>query len=107
MSFIDIINSKFEELIIDNFQDDFTKIKDITNIESEIISLFKKNNYNKDFDDNVEQIFSSIIAKYIEHEDIFNNLIIDIKKEYNIYLNNLEKKHMELIKTRTYLIDTQ
>lgn len=107
MSFIDIINSKFEELIIDNFQDDFTKIKDITNIESEFISLFKKNNYNKDFDDNVEQIFSSIIAKYIEHEDIFNNLIIDIKKEYNIYLNNLEKKHMELIKTRTYLIDTQ
>ena len=107
MSFIDIINSKFEELIIDNFQDDFTKIKDITNIESEFISLFKKNNYNKDFDDNVEQIFSSIIAKYIEHEDIFNNLIIDIKKEYNIYLANLEKKHMELIKTKTYLIDTQ
>ena len=107
MSFIDIINSKFEELIIDNFQDDFTKIKDITNIESEIISLFKKNNYNKDFDDNVEQIFSSIISKYIEHEDIFNNLVNDIKKEYNIYLNNLEKKHMELIKTKTYLIDTQ
>jgi VIT1/CCC1 family predicted Fe2+/Mn2+ transporter len=69
--------------------------------------LFKKNNYNKDFDDNVEQIFSSIIAKYIEHEDIFNNLVNDIKKEYNIYLNNLEKKHMELIKTKTYLIDTQ
>ena len=107
MSFIDIINSNFEELIIDKFQDDFTKMKDITNVESEIISLFNKKNYNKDFDDNVEQIFSSIIAKYIEHEDIFNNLIIDIKKEYNIYLNNLEKKHMELIKTRTYLIDTQ
>ena len=107
MSFIDIINSKFEELIIDNFQDDFTKIKDITNIESEFISLFKKNNFNKDFDDNVEQIFSSIISKYIEHEDIFNNLVNDIKKEYNIYLNNLEKKHMELIKTKTYLIDTQ
>ena len=69
--------------------------------------MFKKNNYNKDFDDNVEQIFSSIISKYIEHEDIFNNLVNDIKKEYNIYLNNLEKKHMELIKTKTYLIDTQ
>ena len=69
--------------------------------------MFKKNNYNKDFDDNVEQIFSSIIAKYIEHEDIFNNLVNNIKKEYNIYLNNLEKKHMELIKTKTYLIDTQ
>jgi hypothetical protein len=107
MSFIDIINNKFEELIIDKFQDDFTKITDITYIESEIISLFKKNNFNKDFDDNVEQIFSSIIAKYIEHEDIFNNLIIDIKKEYNIYLAKLEKKHMELIKTKTYLIDTQ
>jgi len=107
MSFIDIINSKFEELIDNNFHNDFTKITDITYIESDIISLFKKNNYNKDFDDNVEQIFSSIIAKYIEHEDIFNNLVNDIKKEYNIYLNNLEKKHMELIKTKTYLIDTQ
>ena len=107
MSFIDIINSKFEELIDNNFHNDFTKITDITYIESEIISLFKKNNYNKDFDDNVEQIFSSIISKYIEHEDIFNNLVNDIKKEYNIYLNNLEKKHMELIKTRTYLIDIQ
>jgi len=107
MSFIDIINSKFEELIDNNFHNDFTKITDITYIESEIISLFKKNNYNKDFDDNVEQIFSSIISKYIEHEDIFNNLVNDIKKEYNIYLNNLEKKHMELIKTKTYLIDTQ
>ena len=107
MSFIDIINSNFEELIIDKFQDDFTKMKDITNVESEIISLFNKKNYNKDFDDNVEKIFSSIIAKYIEHEDIFNNLIIDIKKEYNIYLAKLEKKHMELIKTKTYLIDTQ
>ena len=95
MSFIDIINSKFEELIDNNFHNDFTKITDITYIESEIISLFKKNNYNKDFDDNVEQIFSSIISKYIEHEDIFNNLVNDIKKEYNIYLNNLEKKHME------------
>ena len=89
MSFIDIINSKFEELIDNNFHNDFTKITDITYIESEIISLFKKNNYNKDFDDNVEQIFSSIISKYIEHEDIFNNLVNDIKKEYNIYLNNL------------------
>ena len=107
MSFIDIINSKFEELIDNNFHNDFTKITDITYIESDIISLFKKNNYNKDFDDNVEQIFSSIIAKYIEHEDIFNNLVNDIKKEYNIYLNNLEKKHMELIKTKTYLIDKQ
>lgn len=107
MSFIDIINSKFEELIDNNFHNDFTKITDITYIESDIISLFKKNNYNKDFDDNVEQIFSSIIAKYIEHEDIFNNLVNNIKKEYNIYLNNLEKKHMELIKTKTYLIDTQ
>jgi hypothetical protein len=107
MSFIDIINSNFEELIDNNFHNDFTKITDITYIESDIISLFKKNNYNKDFDDNVEQIFSSIIAKYIEHEDIFNNLVNDIKKEYNIYLNNLEKKHMELIKTKTYLIDTQ
>jgi len=107
MSFIDIINSKFEELIDNNFHNDFTKITDITYIESDIISLFKKNTYNKDFDDNVEQIFSSIIAKYIEHEDIFNNLVNDIKKEYNIYLNNLEKKHMELIKTKTYLIDTQ
>ena len=107
MSFIDIINSKFEELIDNNFHNDFTKITDITYIESEFISLFKKNNYNKDFDDNVEQIFSSIISKYIEHEDIFNNLVNDIKKEYNIYLNNLEKKHMELIKTKTYLIDTQ
>jgi|TARA_B110001450_G_scaffold246638_1_gene260875 hypothetical protein len=107
MSFIDIINSKFEELIDNNFHNDFTKITDITYIESEIISLFKKNNFNKDFDDNVEQIFSSIISKYIEHEDIFNNLVNDIKKEYNIYLNNLEKKHMELIKTKTYLIDTQ
>ena len=107
MSFIDIINSKFEELIDNNFHNDFTKITDITYIESEIISLFKKNNFNKDFDDNVEQIFSSIITKYIEHEDIFNNLIIDIKKEYNIYLAKLEKKHMELIKTKTYLIDTQ
>ena len=107
MSFIDIINSKFEELIDNNFHNDFTKITDITYIESEIISLFKKNNFNKDFDDNVEQIFSSIISKYIEHEDIFNNLVNDIKKEYNIYLNNMEKKHMELIKTKTYLIDTQ
>ena len=107
MSFIDIINSKFEELIDNNFHNDFTKITNITYIESDIISLFKKNNYNKDFDDNVEQIFSSIIAKYIEHEDIFNNLVNNIKKEYNIYLNNLEKKHMELIKTKTYLIDTQ
>ena len=107
MSFIDIINSKFEELIDNNFHNDFTKITDITYIESDIISLFKKNNYNKDFDDNVEQIFSSIIAKYIEHEDIFNNLVNNIKKEYNIYLKKLEKKHMELIKTKTYLIDTQ
>ena len=107
MSFIDIINNKFEEIINDNFHNDFTKITDITYIESEIISLFKKNNYNKDFDDNVEQIFSSIISKYIEHKDCFNNLVNDIKKEYNIYLNNLEKKHMELIKTKTYLIDTQ
>lgn len=107
MSFIDIINSKFEELIDNNFHNDFTKITDITYIESEIISLFKKNNYNKDFDDNVEQIFSSIISTYIEHTDCFNNLVNDIKKEYNIYLNNLEKKHMELIKTKTYLIDTQ
>jgi len=88
MSFIDIINSKFEELIDNNFHNDFTKITDITYIESEIISLFKKNNFNKDFDDNVEQIFSSIISKYIEHEDIFNNLVNDIKKEYNIYINN-------------------
>lgn len=107
MSFIDIINSKFEELIDNNFHNDFTKITDITYIESEIISLFKKNSFNKDFDNNVEQIFSSIIAKYIEHKDCFNNLVNDIKKEYNIYLNNLEKKHMELIKTKTYLIDTQ
>tara|TARA_B110000444_G_scaffold52739_1_gene48656 strand:- start:622 stop:945 length:324 start_codon:yes stop_codon:yes gene_type:complete len=107
MSFIDIINNKFEEIINDNFHNDFTKITDITYIESEIISLFKKNNFNKDFDDNVEQTFSNIIAKYIEHKDCFNNLVNDIKKEYNIYLNNLEKKHMELIKTKTYLIDTQ
>jgi hypothetical protein len=107
MSFIDIINSKFEKLINHNFHNDFAKITNITYIESEIISLFKKNNYNKHFDDDVEQIFSSIQAKYIEHENCFNNLVNDIKKEYNIYLNNLEKKHMELIKTKTYLIDTQ
>jgi len=107
MSFIDIINNIFEEIINYNFHNDFTKIKDITHIESEIISLFKKKSYNNEFDDNVEQIFSGIIAKYIEYKDNLNNLVNDIKKEYNIYLNNLEKKHLELIKTNKYLIDTQ
>jgi len=107
MSFIDIINNKFEVIINDNFNNDQDAIKNLTYIESDIISLVKEKKYNSMFNDNIDNIFSNYKDIYIDNKYDINKLISDIKHEYNIYLNNLEKQHFELIKTKTYKIDIQ
>lgn len=104
MSIIDIINNLFEYTITKNFYNNQNIINELTYIESDIITLIKNKKFNNEFNDNIDYIFLKIIDK---NNDIFSELITEIKKEYNIYLNNLEKKHMELIKTTTYKIDTQ
>lgn len=107
MSFTDIINNKFEVIINDNFNNDQDAIKTLTYIESDIISLIKEKKYNNLFNDNIDNIFSNYKNIYIGNKYDINKLISDIKYEYNVYLNNLEKKHFELIKTKTYKIDIQ
>lgn len=107
MSFIDIINNKFEDIINDNFNSNHDAIKKLTYIESDIISLIKEKKYNNMFNDNIDNIFQDFKSNYIDYKSVIDGLIIEIKQEYNVYLNNLEKQHMELIKTQTYTIDTQ
>jgi len=107
MSFIDIINNKFEDIINDNFNSNQDAIKKLTYIESDIISLIKKNKYNNMFNDNIDNIFQDFKSIFIYYKCAIDRLIVEIKQEYNVYLNNLEKQHIELIKTRTYIIDTQ
>jgi hypothetical protein len=107
MSFIDIINNKFEDIINDNFNCNHNAIERLTYIESDIISLVKEKKYNNMFNDNIDNIFQDFKSNYINYKSVIDCLIIEIKQEYNVYLNNLEKQHMELIKTKTYIIDTQ
>jgi hypothetical protein len=107
MSFIDIINNKFEDIINDNFNSNQDAIKKLTYIESDIISLIKEKKYNNMFNENIDNIFQDFKSNYIDYKNVIDGLIIEIKQEYNVYLNNLEKQHMELIKTHTYIIDTQ
>jgi hypothetical protein len=107
MSFIDIINNKFEDIINDNFNCNHNAIERLTYIESDIISLVKEKKYNNMFNDNIDNIFQDFKSNYINYKSVIDGLIIEIKQEYNVYLNNLEKQHMELIKTKTYIIDTQ
>lgn len=108
MSFIDIINNKFEDIINDNFNSNQDAIKRLTYIESDIISLIKEKKYNNMFNDNIDNIFQDFKSIYIDYKSVVDRLIVGIKHEYNVYLNNLEKQHVELIKTQTYyIIDTQ
>ena len=107
MSFIDIINNKFEDIINDNLNCNQDAIEKLTYIESDIISLIKEKKYNNMFNDTIDNIFQDFKSIYIDYKSVIDSLIVGIKQEYNVYLNNLEKKHMELIKTHTYIIDTQ
>lgn len=107
MSFIDIINNKFEDIINDNFNCNYNAIEKLTYIESDIISLIKEKKYNNMFNDNLDNIFQDFKSNYVDCKSVIDGLIIEIKHEYNVYLNNLEKQHMELIKTKTYTIDKQ
>lgn len=107
MSLIDIINNKFEDIINDNFSCNHNAIERLTYIESDIISLIKKKKYNNMFNDNIDNIFQDFKSNYVDYKSVIDGLIIEIKQEYNVYLNNLEKRHIELIKTQTYTIDTQ
>lgn len=107
MSFIDIINNKFEDIINCNFNCNHNAIEKLTYIESDIISLIKEKKYNNMFNDSIDNIFQDFKSNYIDYKSVINSLIIEIKQEYNVYLNNLEKQHIELIKTQTYTIDTQ
>jgi hypothetical protein len=107
MSFIDIINNKFEDIINDNFNCNHNAIERLTYIESDIISLVKEKKYNNMFNDNIDNIFQDFKSNYINYKRVIDGLIIEIKQEYNVYLNNLEKQHLELIKTQTYIISEQ
>tara|TARA_Y100000389_G_C17276642_1_gene420769 strand:- start:40 stop:366 length:327 start_codon:yes stop_codon:yes gene_type:complete len=108
MSFIDIINNKFENIINDNFNDNQDEIKNLTYIESDVISLIKEKKYNTIFNDSIDGIFSNYNNSIcIDYKCIIDKLISEIKNEYIVYLNNLEKQHVELIKTQTYIIEAQ
>lgn len=107
MSFIDIINNKFEDIINDNFKCNHNAIERLTYIESDIISLIKEKKYNNMFNDNIDNIFQDFKSNYIDYKCVIDRLIIEIKHEYNVYLNNLEKQYLELIKTQTYIISEQ
>jgi len=107
MSFIDIINNKFENIINDNFYGNQDAIKKLTYIESDIISLIKEKKYNNMFSENIYNIFQEFKINYIDYKCIIDKLISEIIQEYNVYLNYLEKQNIELIKTLTYIIDTQ
>jgi hypothetical protein len=107
MSFIDIINNKFENIINYNFNSNHNAIEKLTYIESDIISLIKEKKYNNMFNNNIDNIFQDFKSNFIDYKSVIDILIVEIKQEYNVYLNNLEKQHMELIKTQTYTIDTQ
>lgn len=107
MSFIDIINNKFEVIIDNYFNNNIYAIKNLTYIESDIISLIKEKKYNNMFNDNIDTIFQDFKSNYVDYKSVIDSLIIEIKQEYNVYLNNLEKQHLELIKTQTYIISEQ
>ena len=68
MSFIDIINNKFEDIINDNFNSNQDAIKKLTYIESDIISLIKKNKYNNMFNDNIDNIFQDFKSIFIYYK---------------------------------------
>jgi len=59
------------------------------------------------FNDNIDTIFQDFKSNYVDYKSVIDSLIIEIKQEYNVYLNNLEKQHLELIKTQTYIISEQ
>lgn len=104
MSFIDYINITFEE-IVNNICEDTELIIDITHLESNVITLFKKTKYNLNFNEKIDNIFSDFLKKYSKISNEIINLKESIKTEYNIYLNKEQNKNLELISMYTYSIE--
>tara|TARA_B100000795_G_scaffold270051_2_gene262246 strand:+ start:1793 stop:2110 length:318 start_codon:yes stop_codon:yes gene_type:complete len=105
MSFIDNVNIKFEEIINNNIKYNSQIIIDITYLESNVISLYKKKKYNLEFDKNLDDIFIKFKEKYIKYKNEITNLANSIKIEYNKLLNIYQSNHIELINTYTYRIE--
>lgn len=84
MSFIDIINNKFEDIINDNFNCNQDAIEKLTYIESDIISLIKEKKYNNMFNDTIDNIFQDFKSIYIDYKSVIDSLIVGIKQEYNV-----------------------
>ena len=84
MPFIDNINNIFENNINQDIYSDISLLTDVTKLESDIISLYKKNKY-CDINNNemIDKIFDEINSKYKDRNNInFTKIKKSVKEEY-------------------------
>ena len=107
MPFIDNINNIFENNINRDIYSDISLLTDVTKLESDIISLYKKNKY-CDINNNemIDKIFDEINSKYKDRNNInFTKIKKSVKEEYQKIVEHNNQKYNNIIKIHNYIID--
>ena len=107
MPFIDNINNIFENNINQDIYSDISLLTDVTKLESDIISLYKKNKY-CDINNNemIDIIFDEINSKYKDRNNInFTKIKKNVKEEYQKIVEHNNQKYNNIIKIYNYIID--
>ena len=107
MPFIDNINNIFENNINQDIYYDISLLIDVTKLESDIISLYKKNKYcDINNNDMIDKMFDEINNKYKDRNNIkFTEIKKSVKEEYQKIVEHNNKKYNNIIKIHNYIID--
>ena len=107
MPFIDNINNIFENNINRDIYSDISLLTDVTKLESDIISLYKKNKYcDINNNDMIDKMFDEINSKYKDRNNInFTEIKKSVKEEYQKIVEHNNKKYNNIIKIHNYIID--
>lgn len=107
MPFIDNINNIFENNINQDIYSDISLLIDVTKLESDIISLYKKNKYcDINNNDMIDKMFDEINNKYKDRNNInFTEIKKSVKEEYQKIVEHNNKKYNNIIKIHNYIID--
>lgn len=107
MPFIDNINNIFENNINQDIYSDISLLTDVTKLESDIISLYKKNKYcDKNNNEMIDIIFDEINSKYKDRNNInFTKIKKNVKEEYQKIVEHNNQKYNNIIKIHNYIID--
>lgn len=107
MPFIDNINNIFENNINQDIYSDISLLIDVTKLESDIISLYKKNKYcDINNNDMIDKMFDEINSKYKDINNInFTEIKKSVKEEYQKIVEHNNKKYNNIIKIHNYIID--